>query len=202
MKQAVHKSNERQRAEAAKSTANRKKVMVVFILFLVMAALWIKAFMGKGKPKAASAAVDASLLNAAAESAGPRVVYTELPVVSQRHDVLGNDFFSAQNLSEFRKKGESVEAGEVDVTNVPGGQGLDGLETAAKEMELLAIVNDEKSQVFIEDKLLEEGQSFKFESYGEIYEFKVINIMENGVELECNGITITKKIPEPFLQAE
>jgi hypothetical protein len=131
-----------------------------------------------------------------------KVVYAELPVISQRHDVLGNDFFSARNLSEFRKRGESIKISEVDLTDVSDGQGLDGLEAAAKEMELFAIVNDTKPQVFIEDKLLEEGQSLKFESYGKVYEFKVINIMENGVELECNGITITKKIPEPFLQAE
>lgn len=202
MKQIVNKSNERQRAETVKSTAHHKKLVIAFLLFLVMAGLWIKVFMGKGKPKTASAVVNTSLPNAAAESAELKVVYTELPVISQRHDVLGNEFFSAGKLSEFKKRGELIGVSEVDLTEVPDGQGSDGLETAAKEMELLAIVNSKKPQVFIEDKLLEEGQSFKFESYGKVYEFKVVSIMENGVALECNGITVTKKIPEPFSQAE
>lgn len=199
MKQAVHKSDDRQRAAAAKGTAHRRKLMVAVVLFLVMAGLWTKVFMEKGKPKTASASVDMSQLNTVVvEPAELKVVYTELPVVSQRHNVLGSDFFSVDNLSKFKKLNDSSEAGEADLTEVRDGQGSEGLEAAAKEMELLAIVNDRKPQVFIEDKLLEEGQSFKFESYGKIYEFKVLSIMENGVVLECNGITITKKIPESF----
>ena len=31
---------------------------------------------------------------------------------------------------------------------------------------------------------------------GQVYNFKVVNILENKVELECNGAIITKKIPD------
>ncbi|MDD5460001.1 MAG: hypothetical protein PHF37_11485 [Phycisphaerae bacterium] len=201
MRQPVHKSDDRQRAETVKGAVHRRKLTIAIVLFLIMAGLWTKVFMEKGKPKTASAAVDMVQLNTTAESAELKVVYTELPVVSQRHNVLGSNFFSAGNLSEFTKQGESSEAGKADLTEVHNGQGSKELETAAKEMELLAVVNDKKPQVFMEDKLLEQGQSFKFESCGKVYEFTVVSIMENGVVLECNGITITKKIPESF-QAE
>jgi hypothetical protein len=73
---------------------------------------------------------------------------------------------------------------------------------AAEKLELIAIVNGKKPQVFIEDKLLEKGQSLKFVFGDKIYEFKVVNILEDKVELECNGIIVTKKIPESVLKTE
>jgi hypothetical protein len=202
VKQTVNKSNDRQRAVVTNSTARRKKLIVAFLLFFVMAVLWIRAFVWKGKPESASAALEANSVNTAAEPAALKVVYTELPVIGQRHDILANDFFSARNFKGFRKQGKSAPDSEVDMSGVPDRQSSRDLEAAAEEMELIAIVNDKRPQVFIEDKLLEKGQSFKFVFYGEVYEFKVINIMEDGVELECDGVIVTKKIPESFLKAD
>jgi hypothetical protein len=167
-----------------------------------MAVLWARAFTGKSKPQAASAASDAGLVNLAAGPAESKIIYTELPVISQRHDVLGNDFFSAENFKDFRKNGESGRDGEVNVPDLPDGQHSSDPEAAAEEMELIAIVEDSRPQVFIEDKLLEEGQSLAFVFYGRVYEFKVINIKKDRVELECSGVVVTKKIPESFLQTD
>jgi hypothetical protein len=76
------------------------------------------------------------------------------------------------------------------------------LAAAAEELELTAIVNDKKPQAFIGDRLLEKNQSFRFVFRGQAYDFKVVNILENRVELECNGVIITKKIPEILFKNE
>ena len=65
-------------------------------------------------------------------------------------------------------------------------------------MELVAIVNEKKPQAYIGDKLLETGQSFDYTFHEKIYRFRVSKITADRVELDCNGIIITKIIPQPF----
>ena len=202
MKQTAQKSNVRQRAAAAKIAAQRKKLTVAFFLFFVMAVLWMRILVGKGGPKTASAIPDINAVDIAAKSAVLKVIYTELPVISQRHDVLANDFFTARDFKGFRKQGEFALDSDVNMSGAGNLQLSDGLAAAVEELELIAIVNDKKPQAFIGDRLLEKGQSFRFVFRGQAYDFKVVNILENRVELECNGIIITKKIPELLFKNE
>lgn len=56
MKRTAQKSGDRQRVAAvAKRVTRRKKLVIAFVLFFAMAVLWIRVFVGKGGPKAASA---------------------------------------------------------------------------------------------------------------------------------------------------
>jgi hypothetical protein len=202
VKQTVQKSSDRQRAIAARGVAQRKKLAVAFLLFFVMAILWVRVFVGKGGPKTASAITDINTIGTAAESAALKVVYTELPVISKRHDVLANDFFTSRDFRGFRKQGESALDSDVNMSGAGDLQLSGDLAAAAEELELTAIVNDKKPQAFIGDRLLEKNQSFRFVFRGQAYDFKVVNILENRVELECNGVIITKKIPEILFKNE
>jgi hypothetical protein len=196
VRQIPQKAVERKKAAAAKAALQRKKVVIAVVLLAVMAVLWIKLFVGKSAPKAAKAVVNADSVNAV--SAVPKMFFVELPFVPQRHTVLANDFFDAKLFKEF-----GADAG--DGTEMPSksdSQSSSGAAAAVEAMELIAIVNSKKPQAFIEDKLLEEGQSFKFIFHDENYFFKVVKIYENKVELECNGVIITKKIPESLVMPE
>jgi len=189
---APQKNVDRKRAVAAKNTAQRKKLIFAAALLAVMGILWLRLFMGKGKPQAALAVSQANVLAAAsAVSAGNGVVFVDLPVVPERHNILANDFFDAKLFKEFGSATSS------EMTQ-PGNdsQNISSASAAVNAMELVAIVNDKKPQAFIEDKLLEEGQSFRFVFHEQNYEFKVVKIYNNKVELECNGAIITKRIPE------
>lgn len=196
MRQIPQKAVERKKAAAAKMALQRKKVVIAMVLLAVMAVLWIKLFVGKSAPKAARAAVNAGSVNAAAGS--PKMFFVELPFVPQRHMVLANDFFDARLFKEF-----GIDAGSgTEIASKSDSQSSGGATAAVEAMELIAIVNGKKPQAFIEDRLLEEGQSFKFVFHDENYVFKVVKIYENKVELECNGIIITKKIPESLFIPE
>jgi hypothetical protein len=196
VRQIPQKAVERKKAAAAKMALQRKKVVIAMVLLAVMAVLWMKLFVGKLAPKAAKAVVNADSVNAI--PAASKMFYIELPFVPQRHTVLANDFFDARLFKEFGADASGV-------TKMPSksdSQSSGGATAAVEAMELIAIVNGKKPQAFIEDKLLEEGQSFKFVFHDENYIFKVVKIYENKVELECNGVIVTKKIPESLFIPE
>jgi hypothetical protein len=194
------KTVDRKRAVVAKNSAQRKKLIIAIALLAVMGVLWLRLFAGKGKPQAASAVVPTDVSAAASASqVGNNVVFTDLPVVPERHNVLANDFFDAKLFKEFGM----VDSGAAGEIIKPGSDSQDMSAAAAVDaMELVAIVNDKKPQAFIEDKLLEEGQSFKFVFHDQNYEFKVVKIHSSKVELECNGAIITKRIPESSSRSE
>ncbi len=193
-------SRQRVAAQARKSS-QQKKLAIVFLLFFVMAVLWVRMFVLKGTPKTAKA--DPNVRTAAAPAipeVKEEIVYTELPVVEGRQDVIANDLFSARNYKGFIKIGETTAENEPDAANENnlGGE----LAAAVAQMELSAIVKDKKPQAFIEDNLVEPGQSFKFVFHDKVYNFKVVNILEDRVELECNGTIVVKKIPESVFKEE
>jgi hypothetical protein len=194
VKQAPPKNVDRQRVAAARKASQQKKLVIVFILFAAMAVLWIRFFVSKGGPKTVKAA-DVNLVIANVKPAVPEAVYVDLPVIASRQDVLANDLFAARNFKGFRRQGESAADSEADTADA--NEQLNGdLAAAAGQLELAAIVNDKKLQAFIGDELLEKGQSFRFVFHDQVYNFKVVNILEDRVELECNGIIIIKKMPE------
>ena len=201
MRQAPQKTVDRKKAAAAKNALQRKKLAIAVVLLAVMAVLWIKFFAGKGKPRESLAIVSADAPAAGSVApAGEKVVFVEPPFIQGRHDILANDFFDAKLFKEFGAQDSAI-GSEMDVSKRDM-QNAGGPAAAVEAMELVAIVNDKKPQAFIEDKLLEEGQSFRFIFHDQSYEFKIVKIYDSKVELECNGAIITKKIPESSSRSE
>jgi hypothetical protein len=189
---------DRKKAAVAKNAAQRKKLIVAMCLLAVMAILWVRLFAGKSKPKAATAEMITAAAAAPVVSAGEQVMFVDLPVIDGRHNTLANDFFDAKFFNEL----SSQESAGSETNGFKGNSNSGSITAAVDAMELVAIVNDTKPQAFIEDKLLEEGQSFRFVFHEQGYEFKVIKIYDNKVDLECNGIKVTKKIPELSSRSE
>lgn len=194
MRPVPQKNVDRKRAVVVKNSSQRKKLILAIALLAVMGVLWLRLFVSKGKPQAASAVMPTDIsADVSVSPAGNNIVFVDLPVVPERHNVLANDFFDAKLFKEFGT-GDLGAAGEIIESN------RDSRDTAAgaavDAMELVAIVNDTKPQAFIEDKLLEEGQSFRFVFHDQNYQFKVVKIHNSKVELECNGAIIIKRIPE------
>ncbi|MFA6186947.1 MAG: hypothetical protein WC770_07040 [Phycisphaerae bacterium] len=195
MRPVPQKTVDRKRAIAVKNSAQRKKLAAALVLLVVMGVLWLRVFAVKDKPQAAKAAAPTDVSTVASSaSAEDNVVFVDLPVVPERHNVLANDFFDAKLFKGFGT-GDLGSSGEITDPN-RNSQDTSAAGAAVDAMELVAIVNDKKPQAFIEDKLLEEGQSFKFVFHDQNYEFKVVKIHSSKVELECNGAILTKRIPE------
>jgi hypothetical protein len=202
MKLPVNKNVDRQRATATRNAAQRKKVIAAMLLLAVMAVLWVRVLIGKGKPTPVAAAVVTSQNNISVPTQSGEVEYIKLPHIPKRHDKISNDSFSAGNFSRFKKQGDTTNDEQFSQADA-NDERLDSPATsAAAALELVAIVNDKTPQAYIGDMLLEKGQSFNFTYHGEIYRFKILNITADKVELDSNGIIFTKRIPQPFLGTE
>lgn len=199
MKQPVHTNIDRQKATAARNTAQRKKLIVALLLLVVMAVLWIRLLAGKNKPAAASASVAGASSQLLPQAQSQKMEYIELPYTPQRHNMLANDFFTTKNFKRFKKQdpyGKNNQ--QINLAETTDEKFDSPAAAAAASLRLIAIVNDKKPQAFIENRLFEKGQSFRFKFDGQVYRFKVTDILADRVELDCNGIIITKKIPQPF----
>jgi hypothetical protein len=199
MKQPVHTNIDRQKATAARNTAQRKKLIVALLLLAVMAVLWIRVFAGKNKPAAASASVAGASSQLLPQAQSQKKEYIELPYIPQRHNMLTNGLFTTKNFKRFKKQ-DSYAANnqQINLAETTDEKFDSPAAAAAASLRLIAIVNDKKPQAFIENRLFEKGQSFRFKFDGQVYRFKVTDILADRVELDCNGIIITKKIPQPF----
>ncbi|MDD5010870.1 MAG: hypothetical protein PHQ00_01975 [Phycisphaerae bacterium] len=195
MKQPATKSD-RQRTATARNTTHRKKLIAASILLAIMIAMWARVLSGKKRPAAVSAApAAAQSIAAAVQDEG--VEYIQLPHISGRHDLIVNDVFSAENFRRFVKPGQY--SADTGLYRTEGTAGTDSpAELAAEALKLDAIISGKRPQAFIENKLFGEGQSFRFMFREQVYNFKVLKIFEDRIELDCNGIIITKKIPQPF----
>jgi hypothetical protein len=202
MKLPVNKNIDRQRATATRNAAQRKKLIAAMLLLTVMAILWVRVLVGKGKPANVSAALVAkSNDNIPVQIQSGGVEYVKLLYVAEKHDAIVNDSFSAGNLSQFKKQ-EDAKDKQLNPSGTTEEHFDTPAEAAGASLNLVAIVNEKTPQAYIADMLLEKGQSFDFTYHGEIYRFRILNITADKVELDCNGIIITKRIPQPFIGTE
>ena len=195
MKQPVSKNADRRKAAAARNAADRKKLIVALLLLGIMALLWIRFFARKSSPASASAGLVAEASYTQQPQSGG-ITYIELPYVPERHNAITGDLFSAANFKRFKKQGQQNDE-QLNITSTTG-KPNSGAAAAAAALQLIAIVNDKKPQAFIESRLFEKGQSFRYRFGGQIYSFKIINILEDRIELECNGTIISKKISRTY----
>lgn len=198
MKQPVNKNIDRQKATAIRNATRRKKLIAAMILLTIMAVLWARAFIGKSKPASASASILVNPQTVSSPIPSGEVEYIKLPHIPQRHDAITNDFFSAGNFSRFNKQEEVKEDKQLNPSGEAEKQFDSPAQAAAASLVLVAIVNEKKPQAYIGDRLLETGQSFDYTFHDKIYRFRVSKITADRVELDCNGIIITKIIPQPF----
>ena len=185
------------KAITGRMAAEKKKAIIAISLILVMAVLWIKNFTKKDSVQDAQA-LSLTQQNADELSREMKFSYTQLPQIQGRHNVLTRDIFASNNWKGFRREGQLADDywSAQTLTGI-GNEAGDIIENAVKEMTLGAIVPEPDRQAFIENKLLSLGQKFIFKYKHNSYEFKVLKIHEDKVELECEGTVVIKKMKRP-----
>ena len=191
MAKAVNNSNA-QKATAAGMTAEKKKAAIALALVVLMVTLWVKNIMQKNAVQEAQALSLAQQSSTTPKEA--KFSYLSLPQEQNRHNVLTRDIFAANRWKGFRYEGQ----GWGD--NFSGGdeQGVDGIEQVVKEIDFGAIVIGAERKAFIEGNMLRVGQEFTFKYKHQSYEFKVLEIYDDKVELQCDDAVVIKKIEQPL----
>lgn len=188
-----------QKTGAGKMTAEKKKAVIALALILIMASLWIKNVMKKNSVRDAQALLMTQQNTAAPEE--PEFSYIQLPQIENRHDVITRNIFVPNKWKGFRREGDlGNDYWTAQALGNGDGDGLNSIERVVKEMSLGAIVLGEKPRAFIEGKMVSAGQEFTFKYSHQSYEFKVLEVYDDKVELECDGTIVVKKIKQP--QAE
>lgn len=174
---------------------NKKKAIVAAGLLLVMAFMWIKVFSGKKNVQAAKAA---SQQEQTQEQPEFEISYITMPNISGRNDNLSRDIFDCDQWSGFKVKGGKRVGTGFDIKqDGNGSQMAKTVKRVAEGLRLEAILGGDLPQAFINSKLLSVGQRLVIPYKGQPYEFEVIRISENEVELRCYDLIVTKKIIQP-----
>lgn len=184
----------RQRRQAAIA---RKKAILAAVLVLVMVVLWIRLFAKKGK-KAAPAKVTAATSRTVTTSnttvRKPKkntIKYKQLPMVAGRNDVLQRDIFSKKSWIDAKDTADAWNSKREILS--------DDIRRAGKSLKLEAILmgeGGEKSEIFIEDKLVPLGADFPTRHAGRIYRFTVEKVTANKVILKCKDVSVVLKLSE------
>ena len=182
----------RQRRQAALA---KKKAIIATVLVIVMALMWVRVFAKKGK-KAAPAKVTAATVRtvtasttAAEKTKKTTMQYKQLPMVAGRNDVLVRDIFSRKSWNNG--------LGAADGWNSEQTMLSDDIRRAGQNLKLEAITMGEggqKSEVFIDGKLVPAGSDFPTRYEGRIYRFTVEKIAANKVVLKCKDVSVTLKM--------
>ena len=173
-------------------SAEKKKAIVAVCLVVVMGFMWLRVIT---KKSGSVQSVQASGLGRGSEKdvGGIRLSYVKLPEIEGRTDVLSRDFFAVNDWSSFDGFGGLKDRSAQMIGGAETEQ-TEKIKNAAKELSVGVIVLGQRPHVYIEGELLSAGQSLSFKHRNESYEFKVLKIFENKIELQCDGIAVVKKL--------
>jgi hypothetical protein len=177
----------------------RRKVMVAVCLIIVMGIMWVKLLTGKGEPSAATAATIAALPQTETKAAALRITYKELPIVKGRNDTVAVDFFSPGDWRAFLSKDASEQLSSA-AGNTKGLTDEDARSQAVREiaagLRLQVTQTGPEPQAFISDKLVREGSEFTIVAGESTFDFKVLRITRQMVELRCENKTFEVRLKD------
>jgi len=173
--------------------SEKKKSMIALGLIAVMVFMWAKVFF-KSQPQSAQALFTTEQLKGQTNTK-LEILFTELPDVSGRNDVITRDFFDSGGWQGFIDgKGENL----VDIEKM----NLDSEVSEAlairigEKLKLEAIGMGDNPQAFINGKLLSVGDKLLVSDIGIPCECEVVEIEENRVFVKCGEVQITLKLTQ------
>lgn len=163
----------------------KNKIITVCILLSVMGSMWFKVLTGKnGAPASASANAKQTKVE---KTKDPVISYVQLPFIQGRNDTISRDIFSDSNFTGFNNGANETVISE---------NGENDIQIAAKELKLDAILSGDNPEAFINDKLVKTGEIIKVEKNNKVYEFVVVNISRNTIQLKCSQTVVALTLAE------
>ncbi|MBA7633113.1 hypothetical protein ES703_40674 [subsurface metagenome] len=176
----------------------RKSTTLLAVLFIIgLLCLW---FMIKKSTPTAASAGSAETKETLIETAIARLTGVKSKIFS-RMDEIVKKFYEFSDVpqvkvNELAKNPFEVETFSANLREKPGAEGIDAkklwqqqIRYKSKGMQLLSIMQSNQGNCcMIDDRILYEGDSIKG--------FKVLQIGDNYVKLESDGVQITLKLSE------
>jgi hypothetical protein len=174
-----------------------KKTVLATALILVMAAMWIRVLIGH-RPGSAAAATNRPQTSAASQKspARSRAKMIALPRIAGRNDSIDRDCFNMQEWAPVRLSAAGPSAStDPEVPVVSPHHDQEVIHQVAQTLRLEAVsLKSESPRAFLNDRLLGVGDTLTVETGSASLEFEVLQIKEESVLVECNGIQLTLKL--------
>lgn len=197
MRQNIRNGNNGGNRFLSQLAAQKKKTVIALCLIALMGFMWLKVLIKKA-PQTAAASPAAKQESPDVQMGSQlKVSFIDLPEVPGRNDVITKDFFDVDGWQEFVGDKEGNRSAGIKDVNVASGDG--GEEVAhkvAEELKLEAIVLGKDPQVFINGKLLSQGDKLLINDGMETYECEVVGIEEKAVFIRCGKAQITLKLAQ------
>ncbi len=174
--------------------AEKKKVVSVVCLLVLMTFMWARVLSDKG-PQTAGAATGIDQIYAETTNQ-EKIIFVELPNVTGRNDVLTRDFFKVADWRNFAANADGKNLVGIHELNLGDDGAEDDIRRVAGKLRLEAIGFGKNPQAFINDKLLVIGDVLVVRDGVDIYEFKITGIEENKVSVMCGKAEITLKLAQ------
>jgi hypothetical protein len=177
--------------------ADRKKSVLAIALVTVMVVMWGRVLTGR-KPKPAAATTVPQQEKVSESEPRMKVRFTELPRIEGRNDCISRDFFSAEALTGFRRDDATSRRTSTDpeVRNVSSGPVQEVVAKVAQRLKLEAVLWSENPKAFVNDQLLQVGDTLTLKDGTTSYVFEVLRIQTDSVLVGCSGRQLTLKIAQ------
>ena len=177
-----------------------KKVYIAAALIAIMGFMWVRVFVNKKSGPDQASAQD--MLTVAADQTKSQTTtleYVALPMIEGRNDTLAGDMFALKPwnievVAEPEQAPEPTVEVEVEDTRAKWESTIRKVAAGLQIEALLVGQNGQKSEVFIENKILAKGSILTVKNSGQKYDFIVADIGNNYVELRCDETTVTLKM--------
>ncbi|HPS54944.1 MAG TPA: hypothetical protein PLP05_05045 [Sedimentisphaerales bacterium] len=176
--------------------AEKKKVVMVLGLVVLMTIMWIRV-LGKGGPDSANASVSMPVAKAEKpENTGNDVSFVKLPVIAGRNDILTKNVFEVKNWQSFMSGSNSdlnqVNKNEKTLDEIENSN----VEMVSKNLILDAIELGNNPKAFINGQLLSVGDKFSLRIGENIFECRIKEVAENLVVVNFNSTDISLRLTQ------
>jgi len=175
---------------------DEKKTVLAGALVLVMAVMWIRVLIGHKPGAAAAAGAPQAAPVAQNGPARSKTKMVELPRVPGRNDSIARDCFNVQEWAPVRQSAAAPNTDtDPEIPVVSPNHDEEVVRQVAQTLRLEAVsLRSENPQAFLNDRLLAVGDTLTVEQGSACLEFEVLQINENAVLMECNGIQLALKL--------
>jgi hypothetical protein len=174
---------------------DRKKTVAALALVAVMAVMWSRVLLGR-KPEAADASSSPGQVTDH-EDHGAGVRFQELPIIPGRNDRINRDFFAVEDWKRFRKSSHVVIAGsDAQTPVVSSDRTREAVARVAERLNLEAVLLTKNPQVFVNNQLMNVGDTLSVEEGAETYDFEIVRIEADSVLVRCRERQLTLQVAQ------
>ncbi|MEN6578123.1 MAG: hypothetical protein ABFD90_17395 [Phycisphaerales bacterium] len=174
--------------------ADSRKTVLACSLVAVMAIMWIRVLIGH-KPASAGAAPKQAATTQPNEPAA-RVRMVEVPRTPGRNDSIDRDCFNMQGRTQFQRSVAVQNTGTDTEVPVVSPNHDEEVKQVAQTLKLEAVLRNGTPLAFLNDRLVQEGDTFTVERGTSVLEFEVLRIYEDAVLVKCKDIQLTLQLAQ------